>query len=289
MKQEKEFWLVTTGHLEDRLWFRDEEDFKVGMNYVAVQAALTDVSILAFILMSNHVHFVLHGVYEDALAFINRYKKRYAKYFYSKYKINKLLKRNSVDIRRLPSEDEAVERAIAYVHMNCVAANICANSSQYPWGSGNVLFNLTKPEGKTLKEFSFRERKRILHCTLDLPLKWIIGGDGYIVPDSFLARKRAEAIFRTPKRMNYFLASSSKARKKIDSGDDSIPSFKDQIVAAAIPDICMALYGRTSMTGLSTEETVEVLRQIRFRFSSNINQIARVAGLSYADAAQLLD
>ena len=51
----------------------------------------------------------------------------------------------------------------------------------------------------------------------------------------------------------------------------------------------MALYGRTSMTGLSTEETVEVLRQIRFRFSSNINQIARVAGFSYADAAQLLD
>ena len=50
MKQEKEFWLVTTGHLEDRLWFREEDDFKVGMNYVAVQAALTDVSILAFIL-----------------------------------------------------------------------------------------------------------------------------------------------------------------------------------------------------------------------------------------------
>ena len=38
MKQEISFWLVTTEHLEDRIWFRDEDDFKIGMNYVAVHS-----------------------------------------------------------------------------------------------------------------------------------------------------------------------------------------------------------------------------------------------------------
>ena len=58
----KKYYLITTEHLEDKLWFREEEDFVVGMNYVALQALLSpEVLVLAFILMSNHVHFVLYG------------------------------------------------------------------------------------------------------------------------------------------------------------------------------------------------------------------------------------
>ena len=34
---------------------------------------------------------------------------------------------------------------------------------------------------------------------------------------------------------------------------------------------------------------VELARQIRFRFSADANQIARVCGLSYAEVARLLD
>ena len=59
MNDEKKIWLVSTDHLEEGLWFREEEDFKVGMNYVAVQVSQSGVTILAFILMSNHVHFIL--------------------------------------------------------------------------------------------------------------------------------------------------------------------------------------------------------------------------------------
>ena len=36
-------------------------------------------------------------------------------------------------------------------------------------------------------------------------------------------------------------------------------------------------------------ETKEILRQLRFRFSSNIHQLARIAGLSYDEAARLMD
>ena len=58
----REIYLLTTDHLEEGLWFREEEDFKVAMNYVAIQAACSStVTVLAFILMSNHVHFVLQG------------------------------------------------------------------------------------------------------------------------------------------------------------------------------------------------------------------------------------
>ena len=57
----KEFYLVSTEHLEDGLWFLDESDFITGMNYVAIQAFLSGVSVVVFILMSNHLHFLIYG------------------------------------------------------------------------------------------------------------------------------------------------------------------------------------------------------------------------------------
>lgn len=54
-----EFYLVTTDHLTESIWFRDDQDFKTGMNYVAIIALVSGIKVLAFILMSNHVHLVL--------------------------------------------------------------------------------------------------------------------------------------------------------------------------------------------------------------------------------------
>ena len=71
----------TTEHLEDGLWFRDEEDFKVGMNHVAIEAALhPEVCILAFVLMSNHVHFLLKAQESEARSFMEGFKHRYSIY-----------------------------------------------------------------------------------------------------------------------------------------------------------------------------------------------------------------
>ena len=120
----KKIFLLSSDHLEDGLWFRDEEDFKVAMNYVAIQAALhPEVIVLAFILMSNHVHFVLRGRREDIIDFLTRFKQRYALYYYKKYGDRELLRRNGLDVKPIPAGDEAIERTVAYVQMNCVAAN----------------------------------------------------------------------------------------------------------------------------------------------------------------------
>ena len=75
-----EFFLVSTDHLSDRLWFRDDNDYKAGMNLVAAVASLTGVNVLAFILMSNHVHFVLECSESKARLFINQFKKYHGQY-----------------------------------------------------------------------------------------------------------------------------------------------------------------------------------------------------------------
>ena len=283
----KRFFLITTEHLEDRLWFRDEEDFRVAMNYVAVAAFLSGVMVLAFILMSNHVHFVLACSREDAKRFADTFKRLYASYYYRKYGVNELLRRNGVDIREVSDSDESLERAIAYVLMNSVAANICFEPSGYPWGTGNVLFNENPFPGRCLKEFSGRARKRMLKSKVMLPGNYKIGPGGYILPESYVQVKGVESLFRTPKRLGYFLRTSSKARQRLEG--EALPSFRDQVILSASEDLCHSLFRAERITDLGEEQRGELLRQLSRRFSADLNQVCRVTGIPYEEAARMLD
>ena len=286
----KKYYLVTTDHLVEGLWFRDESDFIAGMNFVAIQAYASKVTVLAFILMSNHVHFVLSGRWKDVKAFIDGLKSRYSKYLHNKYGTFEFLRRNGVDIQEVSSLEEGLEKAIAYTQMNSVAANICSHPSQYPWGTGPVFFSASKRPGTRLGDLSKRGRIRLFHCCdVDLPPDWLVGKEGFILPESYVDITTVESIYRTPKRMNYFLVNSSKAKKRIDSSKDNLPAFRDQIILSALPDLFRSLFQKQRFEELTPEERTESLRQIRYRFCSNVHQIARVAGLSYEEAARMLD
>ena len=284
------YYLVTTDHLEEGLWFRDEKDFIAGMNFVAIQAFASKLTVLAFILMSNHVHFVIKGKWADVKAFINRLKSRQSRYLHNKYGTFEFLRRNGYKIQEISSLEEGLEKAIAYSQMNCVAANICSHPSQYPWGTGPIFFSAAKRTGTRIGDLSKRERIRLFHCCdVDLPADWLVGEDGCILPESYVDIRFVESLYRNPKRMNYFYVNSSKAKRKIESSEDNLPAFKDQVILAALPDLYRSLFQKQSFEELSTAEKTESLRQIRFRFCSNIHQIARVTGLTYEAAARMLD
>lgn len=118
------YYLITTDHLRQGLLFKNLEDFIAAMNFVAIVAFLSGVKVLSFILMSNHVHFVVCCSDEKAELFIHRFKKFYSAYYQRKYGGKDFLRRLKVDIRPVYSDDESLQKAIAYVHMNPVAANL---------------------------------------------------------------------------------------------------------------------------------------------------------------------
>ena len=285
-----EYWLITTEHLE-KVLFREPADFCGGMMF----------------------------------------KGTYSRYVWDKYGIHEIFRRKGVQVEPVPTVGESLERAIAYVQMNSVAANICAHPTEYPWGTGRTFFQVQStwsgvkpvaplrgtsqvvplgpgdlpqgsgdlPQGpgdlplgpgdRRLSELSTRERYRLLHSKFDLPGDWVICADGYIVPASYVKVSTVESIFRTPRRMNYFLVNSQKAKLRHEAGADNMPAFRDQAILAALPDLCRSLFRKSSPDELNEDQLVELMRQIRFRFSSNVNQIARIVGLTYERAAKLLD
>ena len=137
--------------------------------------------------------------------------------------------------------------------------------------------------------FSKRACKRLLHTDVEsLPDNWLIGADGHILPQNYVDVEAVQAFFRTPQRMNWFLTNSSKAKKRLEA-DDNLPAFRDQVILAAVPDLCQSLFGKRKFSQLSRDEQVEFVRQLHFRFSAHVNQIARVCGLLVGQAARLMD
>ena len=311
------YWLVTTEHLEDRLLFRDFRDFVVGMNYVAVQSFKCRVFVLAFVLMSNHLHFVLQCPREKAETFLHGYKTAFSRYLWKKYGSREHLRRLKVDVKPIVGE-EALEWAIAYVQMNPVAANICVSPFDYRWGTGSTFFRpvievgekqgrldmnacgncpgdgitfggMVPEKGRSLNVMSERERMRVLHSRAEVPGAWMVGDEGYVLPGSYIRKDIVESAYRTPRRMRFFLQNSSKAKQRIETGEECMPAFRDQVILAAVPDLCQSLFRRRSVDDLAENQLVELLRQLRFRFSAGANQLARVTGLSYENAARYLD
>lgn len=280
------YFFISTSHLESRIWFPDDNDFRIGMNYVAVVALATDVTVIAFILMSNHVHFlVLCESEADARHFISDYKKRYGMYFRNKYGKARFLRRNDVDIQEITLRFEAIERVIAYIVVNSVAARVCAAANGYKWGSGSCYFNLNKESGRPLSSMSGRERIAIFKSNAKLPGQWKVGADGFILPESYIPVKLVESIFRTPTRYNYFLQNSSKAKRIKDAEG---PAFRDQVILGCFKDLCQTLCNKNGTKDLNDEEQKEIVKQLRWRLGADGRQISRVTGIDLPRVSEML-
>ena len=137
--------------------------------------------------------------------------------------------------------------------------------------------------------YSARECIRLFHTKKKLPANWLVSEDGYILPESYVSVKFVEDLFQTPKRMQYFLQNSSKAKKRLAQSEEGLPAFRDQVIVAAIPDLCQSLFHCRSIEGLKEPQLAELFRQLRFRFSADVNQIARSAGFPYEQVARLME
>ena len=278
------YYFVSTDHFEDKDWFRDDEDFKTGMNHIAVVKTLTDMNVLSFVLMSNHLHFILQANQEgEVKAFLDQYKQLYSTFIRHKYGLKEYLRRNHCDIRTLSLCDEKVERAIAYTVMNPVAARLCATPEGWRWGCGSCYFTYVYLSGRPLAELSGRQCRRILHSKKPMNPGMILSEDGLIWPQTYIDTSQVEQIFRSPARYQYFIHISRAAKNRAEQVQTVF--FRDQTVRRALPEIVEQRFGTEKLDGT---QLAELAIEMRRRFHSDAKQVARVLGMREEAAAALL-
>ena len=119
--------------------FRDDEDFRNGINRLAICSFALGLSVICFILMDNHVHFIFYGTLSQCKEFISRYKSSISRWVEEKYGISRYLSNLACEIIPIDSE-EALMETIAYVDRNSIMAGYKFLPCDYPWGSAKYMF-----------------------------------------------------------------------------------------------------------------------------------------------------
>ena len=86
------YHICTNGQETPTIIF-DEEDFKVAWNYLALAGYKTGIEILAFIIMSNHVHILIIAKdRKTAIKYIRLFKRLYSTHLLHKYNMSNTLR-----------------------------------------------------------------------------------------------------------------------------------------------------------------------------------------------------
>ena len=134
------YWHIYTPGVETPVLFGVKEDYIFMMNLICQSAVATDgMEIIAFEVMSNHLHIVVSGEESFArmfFAFLDKRLRRCAK---------------SLTCKEIPSSFEArykeidslqsLRNTIVYVNRNGFVTDRNYTPFTYPWGTGKYYFN----------------------------------------------------------------------------------------------------------------------------------------------------
>lgn len=120
--------------------FRDETDYELYLNYLdeAMEYYENKYKVMAYVLMTNHVHIIVETTDKDVSDFIKRVHSRYAWNFNQKYKYIGHLFQDRYR-GELIKDDRYMLEVSRYVHLNPVRANMVEKPEEYKWSSYSML------------------------------------------------------------------------------------------------------------------------------------------------------
>ena len=260
--------------------FQDERDFIAGVNRIGICCLRTGVKVIAYVLMDNHVHFVLRGTMPQCKTFITLYKQLTGTWIHVKYGLRDFLRLLPTNILLLETEERLLN-TIAYIARNPVISGYRYLATEYPWGSARYVFKDSKdnPGARSLSELSCRSLRMLLNTRVSLPGDWRINDKGMLCPDSFIDISVIESCFKTPARYSYFL--SKKLEGVIEQELES--SQKIFIPDIELREIVRKMihqdYGKECITELDVNERLSIARKLRYSYASTLKQISRMIHL----------
>ena len=267
---EKSYWHICTDGLAREIIFKDVRDYIFGMNGVPALSLSYDITVLAFCLMSNHVHFVVHGVEKGCRAFITAYKKR----------LSLIADVGMADIcvKQIDTDDYLL-RVIGYVLRNPVGAGLGVMPQFYRWSSASLYFNKDRVvDGITVEDVGTKKMRGILRSHYRLPSDYIVTTDGMVDPSCYVDYRAVESLFGHVGRMLYFLSRNDDMEMELTENHLSKSSYSDEELAVSVRVICREKFGCDSPDSLSVEARYSLASILRKRYGLGPKQLARLTG-----------
>ena len=277
------FYHVCTEGLETDVIVRDDEDFVVARNYLALSSWKTKVFVVAFCIMSNHVHILVGAKNRKlTLAYIRHFKQIYSTYLHNKYGLDNALK-GQLESIAIISDIKYLRNCIAYILRNAVSAKICRKVDDYPWSSYGAYFK----DGEFRKDLPLatlkgRLRKKVLRTRMNLDgCPYRIYEDGNISVESFVRIDMVHRAFNNSgKLFLYYLGCCNDSQMEYEFANRPLMTSSDCDLLSVAEGIAVKRFKGKGISMWTSSEKCSMLKHLFFNYRSTIPQLSRVMGLS---------
>lgn len=291
-------WHFSTDGNYVNVIFRDENDFRAGMNRIFVTISQFNVLVLAFCLMDNHVHFILYGDFDECNKFMHEYIRRTSIWISTYHNESHSLKNLPIGYRVI-NDQSYLKTSIAYVVKNPTSAGMPYLYFDYPWSSGALYFrrpgfwtlhnaNRGLSEGSiNINSFGTVKKRKILGTKND-NLEDAETVDNTVFPGEYVDVGIVEKIFKTHKSFNFFLSKYKEEDVEKDGGSISRLSIPDQEMRQHRTELCREMFGLESVRALSADKRLRLAKALKYKYNSSPKQLARICRLKYKELEGLL-
>ena len=243
------YHLFSDGFRTDVL-FEDKPAFVAAMNIIAICCFRCKVTILAFCLMDNHVHFILYGTLEECGKFRDKFLQRYGIWHSNRY-------------------SSKVLETIAYVLRNSIAAGYGYCVYDYPWSSGGLYFRhpdimeAITAGWESISDLSLREQFRRFQTQKRLPAEWKVTPDGYLWPGNYVDFTLVQKLFKTPKSFTFFMGQGKEEEINRSLGIEAAAELPEIELRENATALCLKLFKTSNMRRLDITKRLVLGKELR--------------------------
>lgn len=282
---------ICTNGQDTPLLLRDDEDYKIACVYLALLSWKLKIDVLAYIVMSNHVHVMVNcHARKNAERYIKSFKQKLSLYLKNKYGVVKVLSGVSDSITLVDSL-RYFQNCVAYILRNALCAKVCAKLEDYPWSSYSAYFNEQSLRGyNKIIQWGARERKKIMRSKVvmtDCP--YCFSEEGAVINRSFVKFDVVEAAFCNSSRsFLYFLGTCNDSKMEYELAVKPQVRVDDAEMMNAVEQMVSSRFPGKSIAGLTRANKCSMVKSLYFNNKTSVPQLSRVLGLPRDVIASLL-
>ncbi len=270
----------TMDHLEKCILFRTSGDYDYGVNTLALASLQHSAKVLCYALMSNHLHLLLKGKYEDCLSFYLWVTRRLRIMLKQRYNVTGVLSDDAFDVSAVTDERMFLNE-IAYILRNTYKARV-ASPYAFAWNSADVYFNPWRDHvhGTPFGTMMLKEKKALLQSHFMVPDHWEhVNGrilNRFFVAYELVEKRVSDSVRFFDRIRSYDIESVIQTAHGLS---ESI-TYSDGEMQEKIQAICRHEYHVATWQQLDNKTLLVLARTLARRFSVPKSQIGRLLGLS---------
>lgn len=271
------YWHVCADRLIGSLLFRDEEDYRMGMNVIPICLYSLDLIEYCHALMSDHFHLLGAGTYSQMMNLFRAIKCRLGRYTAWKYHEKQPLRDWDCEIFPLP-DATAFRNEVGYILRNEYAAGVNAPLNSR-WNTGHLYFNpwLDAIKGTKVGDMSIREVRAILKTKTPVPDGYEFH-NGIILPKCYVSYRKVEELFGTSIDFFQSLKDWNQERNVEGAHDGSSYSAYSDLQLGKMLKAELSGLGAASARDLSPTGLRQMIRLLHRKYGAGVNQIQRFTG-----------